>query len=186
GGGGGGVGRGRSGADPEGLTWLAYTFANDVYPELMANDVNRVPWWLTWFSAFPVYTRRMGAMQRLGQNRLFWSIVMFLPIIGPPLGWLLYLLILANTQRLRRQQRWRKNLAALLSVRYGLGPGGLAALLEDDDAYSLLLQRFLADHQVPYRLPLYVQEGRYLFAAPEKIPVLAAALRRAIGRGRDN
>src|SRR6185437_11687241 len=28
--------------------------------------------------------------------------------------------------------------------------------------------------------------GRYLFAAPEKVPVLAQALLRAVGKGRDN
>ncbi len=59
-------------------------------------------------------------------------------------------------------------------------------MLEDDDAFSLLLQRFLSEHQVPYSLPLYGPEGRYLFAAPEKVPVLADALLRAVGKGRDN
>jgi hypothetical protein len=48
------------------------------------------------------------------------------------------------------------------------------------------LQRFLAEHHVPYKLPLYFDDGRYLFAAPGKVPALAGALRRAIGRGRDN
>jgi hypothetical protein len=86
----------------------------------------------------------------------------------------------------RRRDRWRKQLAAIVSARYGLAPGGLAALLEDDDVFVLLLQRFLSEHQVPYTLPLYDPEGRYLFAAPEKVGVLADALVRAVGRGRDN
>jgi hypothetical protein len=86
----------------------------------------------------------------------------------------------------RRRDRWRKQLAAIVSVRYGLAPGGLAALLEDDDAFALHLQRFLSEHQVPYTLPLYNEEGRYLFAAAAKVPVLADALVRAVGRGRDN
>ncbi len=94
--------------------------------------------------------------------------------------------VLLVTGRVRRLARWRKRLAALLSERYGLAPGGLAALLEDDDAFALLLQRFLAEHQVPYALPLYDGEGRYLFAAPEKVPVLAKALLQAVGRGHDN
>ncbi len=59
-------------------------------------------------------------------------------------------------------------------------------MLEDDDALSLLLQHFLSEHQVPYTLPLYDGQGRYLFAAPGKVPVLADALVRAVGRGRDN
>jgi hypothetical protein len=48
------------------------------------------------------------------------------------------------------------------------------------------LQRFLAEHRVPYRLPFYDFQGRYLFAAPAKADVLARALLRAVGRGRDN
>ncbi len=90
------------------------------------------------------------------------------------------------SDRYRRLGRYRKQLAALLSVRYGLAPGGLSALLEDDDAIALLTQRFLGEHQVPYTLPLYDRDGRYLFAAPGKVPVLASALLRAVGRGRDN
>jgi hypothetical protein len=86
----------------------------------------------------------------------------------------------------RRFFHRRKRLAALLSVRYGLAPGGLAALLEDDGLMIRYMQRFLADHQVPYPQPLYDRKGRYLFAAPGKIPVLAAALLRAVGKGHDN
>jgi len=33
---------------------------------------------------------------------------------------------------------------------------------------------------------MYDRKGRYLFAAPEKIPVLASALVRAVGKGHDN
>ena len=80
----------------------------------------------------------------------------------------------------------RKRMAALLSVQYHLGPGGLAVLLEDDERFSLYLQRFLADHHVPYTLPLYDDSGKYLFASPEKVEVLARGLLRAVGRGRDN
>ncbi len=88
--------------------------------------------------------------------------------------------------RQRRLGTNRKRLAALLSVRYGLAPGGLETLLEDDDQFSLLLQRFLTEHRIPYALPLYDRKGRYLFAAPEKVPVVAAALVRAVGKGHDN
>ena len=62
----------------------------------------------------------------------------------------------------------------------------LKLLLEDDDQMSLYLQRFLAEHQVPYALPLYDAMGRYQFASPEKIDVLASALLRTIGKGHDN
>jgi uncharacterized protein (DUF58 family) len=96
------------------------------------------------------------------------------------------ILFLIVTDRHRRLARYRKLVAALLSVRYGLAPGGLSALLEDDDAFALLTQRFLGEHHVPYTLPLYDRIGRYLFAAPKKVGVLASALLRAVGRGRDN
>jgi uncharacterized protein (DUF58 family) len=86
----------------------------------------------------------------------------------------------------RRLYRWRKQLAALLSVRYGLAPGGLSALLEDPEQFSACLQRFLGEHQVPYALPLYDERGRYLFAAPSKVEVLAQALLRAVSRSHDN
>jgi uncharacterized protein (DUF58 family) len=86
----------------------------------------------------------------------------------------------------RHLARWRKQVAAVLAARYALGPGGLARLLEDDEECSLTLQRFLAEHQVPYALPLYDREGRYLFAAPDKVGVLARALLAAVGKGRDN
>src|SRR5439155_748155 len=33
----------------EGLLPLAYSFAEEVYPELLARGVNRVPWWLPMF-----------------------------------------------------------------------------------------------------------------------------------------
>jgi uncharacterized protein (DUF58 family) len=88
--------------------------------------------------------------------------------------------------RRRRWVRWRKQMAALLSARYGLAPGGLACFLEDDRAFALALQRFLAEHQVPYTPPLYDADGRYLFASPGKVDVLARALLQAVARGRDN
>jgi uncharacterized protein (DUF58 family) len=86
----------------------------------------------------------------------------------------------------RRADRWRKRLAAFLSVRYGLAPAGLSLLLEDDEQFGLYLQRFLAEHHVPYPLPLYDALGRYRFASPEKVAVLSAALTRAVGKEHDN
>ena len=169
-------------ADPEPMMAVAYSFASEVYPELLADEVNRVPFWLPLLASGDRYTRRSTFLSRW----LSWPWLQYSVLATPLVGWLICLIFLANNEHRRRLFRWRKRLAALLSVRYGLAPGGLAVLIEDDDAFSLLLQRFLAEHQVPYRLPLYVREGRYLFAAPEKIPVLAGALRRAVGRGRDN
>jgi len=86
----------------------------------------------------------------------------------------------------RRDEALRKKLAALLSVRHGLAPGGLGVLLEDDELMALHLQRFLAEHHVPYALPFHDDRGSYLFAAPEKVDVLARALLQAVGKGHDN
>jgi uncharacterized protein (DUF58 family) len=96
------------------------------------------------------------------------------------LGWQVLL------PRRRRDEVRRKKLAALLSVQHGLAPGGLEALLADDEQMAVHLQRFLALHHVPFRLPFYDGNGRYLFAAPQKVDVLARALTRAVGKGHDN
>jgi uncharacterized protein (DUF58 family) len=86
----------------------------------------------------------------------------------------------------RRELRWRKQLSALLSVKYDLGPGGLELLLEDEERFGYYVQRLLADHQVPYPAPMYDQQGRYLFAAPAKVEILASALLRAVAKSHDN
>jgi hypothetical protein len=132
----------------------------------------------------------LGWLEWLGLDPLEVVALFFLPMLISPLGFVfcgfVILATLVFSGRTLQLAYWRKRLAALLSVRFGLGPGGLATLLEDDDQFALLIQRFLAEHQVPYRLPLYDASGKYLFAAPEKIPVLATALLRAVGKGRDN
>lgn len=85
----------------------------------------------------------------------------------------------------RRAYRMRKQLAALLSARYGAAPGGLALLTEDDESFVLQLQRFLGEHHVPYE-PSGDARGQSGRAAAKKIDVLADALLRAVGEGRDN
>jgi uncharacterized protein (DUF58 family) len=95
-------------------------------------------------------------------------------------------LALSFSPRKRRFARWRKRLAAILAERYHLAPGGVGILVEDDERFSLYLQRFLAEHQVPYPLPLYDRRGHYLFASAGKVEVLAGALVRAVGKGHDN
>src|SRR5207249_1897958 len=105
-------------------------------------------------------------------------------------AWFLFAFSLMFSRKQRRLTRWRKSLAALMCVVQasrasdGTGSqpptrpitgaarlvhGGVDLLLEDDDLFSLHLQRFLSDHQVPCAVPLYDEQGRYLFALPEKI-----------------
>src|SRR5207248_2208719 len=67
------------------------------------------------------------------------------------------------TRRRRQVARWRKHLAAVLSEHYGLAPGGLALFLEDNERFSTYLQHYLAEHNIPYPLPLYDRRGRYQF-----------------------
>jgi uncharacterized protein (DUF58 family) len=163
---------------------LAYGLAQEVYPEYLDQGVNAMPWWLSWWAPQPAYTIRRPPIVA----RSWW---------GYPWAWLQrwarhtyftfeQALAVRFSLRYHRHYRWRKHLAALLSVRHGLAPGGLAALLEDDDLCSRHLQRFLNDHQVPTPLPLYDIQGRYLFASPRKVEVLAKAFLRAVARGRDN
>lgn len=136
---------------------VAYGLAQDLYPQWLDDDVNAFPWWLPWWSPQPGWTIPCGAPR--GSR--------FSPSY-------------------RRAYRQRKQLAAILAVRYDLGAGGLGLLLEDDERCANYLQRFLAEHQVAYPFSLYDERGQYLFAAPTKPQVLADALLRRIVHGKDN
>jgi hypothetical protein len=88
--------------------------------------------------------------------------------------------------RNRRMVQWRKRLSALLALKYGLGPGGVGLLMEDDERFAQTVQHFLAEHHVPYPVSFYDDQGRYLFASPAKIDVLAKTLLHAVAKGHDN
>ena len=137
---------------------VAYALAQDLYPDWLQRDVNYFPFWLPLWSPQPNWTIPPGA-PRDGSR--------FAPTY-------------------HREYRWRKQLAAIMAVRYGLGPGGLALLLEDDERCVHCLQRFLAEHQVAFPFPLFDRSGDYLFSAPKKPEVLAEAILKAIVRGKDN
>jgi hypothetical protein len=177
---------------PAWLTWLAPQRAyTNPSPTLADRIFGWLPFWLLALSV-------LGGV--LAFTMSFTAVVMLTASLRAPVwvsggvvgfGWLLLspLIIRLTTllfARRRQQQRWRKRVAALLSVRYGLAPGGLAVLMEDDQRFSLLAQRFLAEHHVPYPLPYYDRRGRYLFTSAGKAEVLAGALLRAVGKGRDN
>jgi uncharacterized protein (DUF58 family) len=85
----------------------------------------------------------------------------------------------------RRAQRWRKHLAALFSVRYGLAPGGLSVLCEDDGRFADYLERFLSEHRVPVPLPEDT-DGETITVTPDKVRILAEALMRAVSKEHDN
>lgn len=139
------------------LVPVAYGLVQDVYPEWLDRDVNYFPAWLPFWSPQPNWTTPPGV----------------------PRCW-------RFSPTCHRVYRWRKELAAILSVRFGLGPGGMALLLEDDERCVHYVQRFLAEHQVAFPFPLYDEDGRYVFAAPAKAKVLAGALLKAVAHGKDN
>jgi uncharacterized protein (DUF58 family) len=213
-------------APPDAMIPIAYTFASEVYPELMNREVNRVPLFMDWLAPQPAYTRRRpGWLDRLyGLLPLWLPLYLVLGFAAVVVCWLwvnelinwfltehfetmppmpLVLVVIVGTGAVlglsflrlprylffperRRLARQRKPLAALLSVRYGLGPGGLELLLANDELFSRHVQRFLAEHHVPYPVPLYDRQGQYRFASVAKIQVLARMLTRAVGKGHDN
>jgi len=188
----------------------AYAFASEVYVDLLRPWLNRFPAWLPFFSPQPGWTMRrpparevwLRIVRTLAWAMLTAGIVIGLvtddpasaPVaagavtIGVITGIVAYSVWLpwGLFGRSRRRYAWRKKLAAILAVLYRHPPGALALFLEDDARCARELQRFLADHQVPYDVPLYDNRGRYLFARPAKVGVLAKALLRAVSRGHDN
>jgi uncharacterized protein (DUF58 family) len=185
----------------EPLVQLAHAFAEEVYPDLLRREINRVPFWLPWLA------RRMTPRSRIkfGGRGLLYALAWIAPsglllllqyALMEPVTWmalvaglyvsLAFASLIFFWPREARLASCRKRVAALLAARYRLAPGGLALLLDNDDHVANLLQRFLAEHRVPYSLPLYDEHGRYRFVSPEKVEVLATALVKAVGRGHDN
>lgn len=162
---------------------LACGVLQDLYPDWLDGEVNSWPFWLPFWSPQPWYTipgpswkaRWWWAWPLVELTRILFVQVRPWALLGNFFG--------LFTPQL---YRWRKQVAAALSVHYALGPGGLALLLEDDEQCGDYLQRFLIEHQVPCPLPFYDARGRYLFGAPAKVDVLAGALMQAVLRGRDN
>ncbi|HLW67041.1 MAG TPA: DUF58 domain-containing protein [Gemmataceae bacterium] len=151
-----------SAADLESLLPIAYAFAQEVYSELLDNEVNSFRWWIPILFPRPEYLRKVTLTDAI-------------------LPWWRRILI-SEWQ----QQAMRKRLSAILAWREGYGPGGMALLMEDDQYFGDALQRFLADHHVPHPAPLYDWRGRYVFRSEQKVSVLATALLRSVRRGQDN
>jgi uncharacterized protein (DUF58 family) len=86
----------------------------------------------------------------------------------------------------RRDNRWRKKIAAILANVYGLGTGGISLLYHEDEVCQRYLLRWFNDHRVAVPILLYDERGRYLFRAGGKIAFLARALTDSIARAKDN
>lgn len=142
----------------------ARSLAEEVYPELMRPSLNRYPAWVPWLSAPPPapadgHSRWTGALTR-------WRKVF--------------------SATYRGRAAVCKRLAALIAAKYALPVGATALLAEDDAALSLWLQRFLAEHRVPYDVPVYDSAGNDRFVGVEPLAQQARALNLAVSRGRDN
>lgn len=166
------------------LVPLAYGVAQDMYPELLAPDVNAFPWWLPFWSPQPIYAVPEAArLPKSWLGRAWFTFRRWVreSPIGVHRGRLFRFVPVRH-----RMYRLRKKVAAILAVRYRLGPAGLAWLLEDDVACSQYVQAFLAEHQVAAPLSLFDEHGRYRFSSPAKIERLGKALLGAVLRGKEN
>ncbi len=200
--------------DPRGnlglLTRVGLEVADTVYPELFRSDANRTPWKMFWrplldkrwawivllmfvlplLVLWPPYRQLMAMIASLvnpERNLLLISFILvsLAPALLATLFWGIFG-IRGLFSPLKRELARRKRLAAVLSQWQGLGAGGIALLMEDDQAYQQTLKRFLAAHRVPYSLSLYDRRGRYRFASPQKSAILARTLVHAVARAKDN
>lgn len=197
-------------ADVEPLLDRALPLALDVYPDLMRPGINRFPGWIAWLRPQPGWTMR----QPTWSDRLFGSLFATISFVVLTLALLIggfvlmglslvqerpilalagFLVLVTTiaaaaglTAKRRRVYAARKRLAALIGVVYDLPLGATGMLLEDDATCAGWLQRFLSDHHVPYDVPRFDHRGRPVFARPVKLDVMAQALTRCVGRGRDN
>ena len=151
-------------AAPVSLLNITYALVEEIHPEWLRREVNRVPFFLGWK----------------------WPTTRIVLSLFVPFYFLLSLLYSLFFRRTRQEVDRRKRLASALSANYHLGPGGLSLLIEDDQRFVSFAQQYLAEHHVPYPLPFYDKSGRYLFASAEKVQVLASALLRAVHLGQDN
>ena len=193
-------------SDAHALFQIAQALAYEVYPDAMRSPDNRVPFLLPWRDVFDtswgwvpillaapalaavlVLDLAGARVLELGDAPVWasWAALLSPLVLAAGLVWLGFGLSGFWPGR-PRQLRQRKKLAALLAARDGSGPGGLALLMSDNDAFARSAQRLLAEHRVPYPVALFGADGRYRFAAAGKIAVAAAALLDCVRRGRDN
>jgi len=190
------------------LARLGLSLANEVYPDLMRNGVNKLPWRMFWrplldsargwrvllLMAMPlltfwsVYRGLLATLAFETAPSRKWMPPMFLlyvilPFLIGLFFWGLYgIRGYLDTTAISR----RKRLAAVVAQTLQLPFDAVARMQIDDEAMMTHLQQFLAKHHVPYPIALYDANGQYQFRSGEKVKILAAALANAVGRGRDN
>jgi uncharacterized protein (DUF58 family) len=194
--------------DPNRLARHALPVAAEVYPDLLAGDVNSRPpglfWlpvtdtWLVWpigllllapgLMAFKVVAdgvaRLAAAVSAPGKGWQAMIAFLLLPGVAAVCLWLGHGVRGLFAPRSVRTGR-RKRLAALYAFQDGAGPAGVERYLNDDAAFAARTARFLADHRVaPPADP--AAGGDDPGRDPGKVPALADALTRAVSRAHDN
>lgn len=160
-----------------------------LYPGLMLGAVFSAPrWaWKPWVEAMAMAAE--GVTHRKGAMWINFLFLAFLPVLIGGSIWLirsLVQLVTAYASDRAKLLTQRKQLAALFSLQDGVGADGIERLIHDDGAYAARVGRFLQERQVRMPVPLYDEFGRYRYRCAEKMPVLAGAIMRAVGRARDN
>jgi len=183
------------------LVEVATRFCNETYPERMNARVNRRgggPYWASLlFHAGTLYfvlfltavVATFLTMSAVGGRPAVWQVLGLLALpVGLAMGvWTIRRLLRLDSLHLRRKERARrKTLAAVVAVEQNLGPGALSWMEHDEAALSASLQRFLAEHRVPYAPPLFDAKGKYLLSDPQKANRVAKLLARAVAHAKDD
>jgi uncharacterized protein (DUF58 family) len=95
-------------ADPLALMPVANALARELYPDLMNENLNRMPTWLTWLVGFPRYTRHFrNWVDRLNRTKrlfLLWCTTLLPILMG--LGTLLALWLVPMSERMSSVLIW--------------------------------------------------------------------------------
>lgn len=196
--------------DPDLLARYAEPVACDLYPDLLAADLNGRPFglfwrpigdsrlmWLVlglaaapfvavlWPSALNGLARFAGGLAPAGRGWILFIMLLWLPWGTAGLIWLVHGVKGVLPPRRGRTLR-RKQLAALFAGRDGTGPAAVERWLRDDAAFADRATAFLVEHRVRLPLVLYDRAGDYRFRSEGKVPVLASAMVQAVVGARDN
>src|SRR5262249_7549253 len=130
--------------------WLSWLFPKPAWATRHPGLADRLYGWLpVWFvvlGAAAVGTGVVGSLAAMYFLERVFRLPTELGLLFVALSWLAAVPFVRALPlffpRRRRNDAWRKRLSALLSVRYGLAPGGLSLLMEDDERFVYYVQQF--------------------------------------------
>jgi uncharacterized protein (DUF58 family) len=198
--------------DVDRLVKSSLSVASELYPDLLANGVNRTPLSLYWK---PISDASWGwiVTPMFFAPAIFALLSYFVPgfanavfgftnrLMPTGFGWVLVLILIGLMPFLSYQIRFwygvsgfrqksklsdRKKLGLLFAALDGHGPAEIERAIYDDHFVRERANRFLTDHNLRMTPSLVDDTGQYRFRSPEKADVLAQALLRAVARARDN